>query len=117
MDVKDMGGPDVPESDWKTFRELRERALEGFSRETLSRVREVCEDTSRNPHERYREIYRYLRDRDEELARAFDDPRRSRMIYQLVAIQGHGLLEPEEFDRFSEETRSRIAVLTSDVPD
>lgn len=115
MDLTDMGGPDVPESDWKTFWELRERALERFSRKALSRVRELCEDTSRDPHEHYLAVSRYLRDRDEELARTFDDPRRSRMISQLAAIQGHGLLEPEEFDQFSEETRTRVGVLTSEI--
>lgn len=112
MDVKAMGNPEVPESDWKTFRELRERALERFCRESLSRVQELCGDTSRDPHERYLEVSRYLQDRDEELGRAFHDPRRTRMIYQLAAIHSAGLLEPEEFDRFSEETRSRIEVLT-----
>jgi hypothetical protein len=46
-----------------------------------------------------------LQDRDEELAHAFNDPRRSRMIVQLAAIHAYGLLESEEFARFTAGTR------------
>jgi hypothetical protein len=56
-------------------------------------------------------VFRFLQSRDEELAHAFDDPRRSRMIVQLAAIDAYGLVEPEEFKRFSERTRVTIESL------
>jgi hypothetical protein len=47
------------------------------------------------------------------LANVFDDPRRSRMIVQLAAFYQHGLLEPDEFRRFTARTRTTIESLTT----
>jgi len=99
------------EADWRTFRDLREAALDRFCRRVLSEIRDLSEDTSRSHHERYRAIYGLLQARDDELADAFDAPRRSRMLWQLAAIHGHGLLEPSELARFSAETRETIESL------
>lgn len=102
-----MRSHEVPESDWKVFRELRERALQRFCDRALARARELSRDESRSPHKRFRKVFRYLQDRNEDLAYAFDNPGRSRMVVQLAAIHGLDLLEPEEFARFTEETRKR----------
>jgi len=101
-----------PESDWKIFRELREVALERFCRRVLEELEPVCLDNSRSHHERYLDVFRLLQKRDQELACAFNDPRRSTMIVQLAAIHAYGLLEPDEFARFSPQTRDTIESLT-----
>jgi hypothetical protein len=93
-----------PEPDWRAFRELREVALERFCKRTLDDLESFRVDESRSHHER-----------DAELAQAFNDPRRSRMIPQLAAIHAYGLLEPEELARFTSETRSTIEDLARDV--
>jgi hypothetical protein len=62
-------------------------------------------------------MYRFLRTRDKELAHAFDDPRRSRMIGQLAAIHSHRLLEPRELERFTEPTRAPIEWLARELKD
>jgi hypothetical protein len=98
----------VPESDWKIFRELRELALERFCKRVLDELPRFGEDTSRNHHERYLELYGWLQDRDDELARAFNDPRRSGMLLQLAVIHALGLLEPDELARFTSETRDSV---------
>ena len=97
-----------PESDWKTFRALREVALERFCERVLEELEPLCLDTSKSHHQRYLDLFRLLRDRDEELAHAFNDPRRSRMIVQLAAIHAYGLLEPDELARFTQDTRDTI---------
>lgn len=51
----------------------------------------------------------------DELARAFDDPRRSLMLWQLAAIPAHGLLKPDEFARFTPRTRERVQVLAQEA--
>lgn len=107
-----MVSQDVPESDWKVFRELREGALQRFCDRTLSRVEEFCQDESRSAHDRYLAVYRYLRERDEELAYAFDDPKRSQMVPQLAALHALDLVEPEEFARFTEATREKVELLS-----
>ena len=106
---------DVRESDWRVFRELRQIALDRFCKRVLEEVNRHSGNASRSHHERYRDVYRLLRERDEELARAFDDPRRSHMISQLAAIYSRDLLNPEEFARFSPETRETIESLVKEL--
>jgi len=105
---------DVPESDWKIFRELRELALERFCERTLEELESLRRDTSRSHHARYRDVFRVLQTRDDELAHAFNDPRRSRMIVQLAAIHAYRLLEPHELGRFTARTRTTIESLVKE---
>ena len=102
---------DFPESDWKTFRALREVALERFCNRVFAEVEALCRDPSRSPHERYLDLCRLLRERDKELAYSFDDPRRSTMILQLAALHASGLLEPDELARFTRRTRDVVESL------
>ena len=105
---------DVPESDWKVFRELQQRALERFCQRALEEVRTILGHSSRSHHNRYLDVFRLLQTRDDELAHAFNDPRRSRMIIQLAAIHAYGLLEPNELERFAERTRATIESLAKE---
>jgi len=105
----------VRESDWKTFRELREVALGRLCGRILEEVTELSTDDSRSHQERYRALWSLLRDRDEDVARAFDDPRRSRMLWQLAAIHHLGLLNPKEIERLHAETRETIESLSKEL--
>lgn len=109
-----MVSDDFPESDWKVFRELRELALERFCKRVLEELEPLRRDTSRSHHERYLDLFQFLRARDEELAHAFNDPRRSRMYVQLAAIHAYGLLEPHELGRFTARTRATIELLAKE---
>ena len=99
---------DFPESDWKTFRQVRELALERFCQRVLDKIEQIIRDPSLSQHQRYLKVFRFLRDRDDELAQAFNDPRRSRMILQLVMVHKYGLLTPDELGRFTARTRETI---------
>jgi hypothetical protein len=104
-----------PESDWKIFRELRELALQRFCERVLDEIEPLRLNTSRTYHERYLDVSRFLQERDERLGRAFNDPRRSQMIFQLAAMHADGLLEPSEFSRFSAGTRATVASLAKEL--
>lgn len=97
-----------PESDWKIFSQLRLLALERFCKRVLDEVPRLSLDTERSHHQRYLELFRWLGERNDELATAFDDPRRSQMLRQLAAICAYGLLTPDELGRFTPHTRERI---------
>jgi hypothetical protein len=99
------------ESDWKTFRDVRGVALERFCKRVLDQVPRLLPDSERTYYERYLELFRWLGERDDELAQAFNDPRRSQMLWQLAAIYAYGLLEPDEFARFTPQTRERVHLL------
>ena len=96
---------DFPEHDWKTFKRLRDVALERFSQ----RIRAECiakfNDETLTAHERYLAVYRLIQDRDEEIVRIFDSLRRSTALLQLRQFWRHGLIDEKEAQTFSEETR------------
>jgi hypothetical protein len=96
------------EADWKVFRELRERALQRFCERVLAEIEQIRLDATKSDHARYLEIYRLIQRRDEELAGAFNDPRRSRLFVQLAQLRNLRLLHEDEYLRFSEQLRSSI---------
>ncbi len=103
----------VPESDWKKFRRLREVALERLCDRTLKEIARLAVDASSGSHQRYLEIYELIQRRDREIARAFNDPRRSRALQQLSAMHALGLLEDGELDAFTDETRETVEFLST----
>ena len=104
--------PNAPESDWKTFRALREVALQRFCERVLGEVVSIAQDSSGSHHERYLALFRLMQRRDEQLAHAFNNVARSRMIVQLAALHMLGLLAPHELEQFTRETRSMVESLT-----
>ena len=105
----------VPESDWKVFRDVQKVALERFCARVLEEIEAASSDTSRSYHERYLTIYRLLQKRDKELAPAFSYPRRSAMMIQLVALYMRGILQPEEWARFTPQTRTGIESVVAEA--
>lgn len=99
---------DIKESDWKVFRELRPTALERFCQRILDEIQRVSVDVTQSPHQRYLAVYELIRRRDREIANAFNGPRRSAAIQQLLSIRSHRLLTEEELGRFSPELRELV---------
>ncbi len=95
----------IKESDWKLLSQLRTVALERFCQRILLEIESINTNSAMNAHQRYLEIYKIIARRDKEIAQTFNDHRRSTALNELAAIQSHGLLTPEEFLRFSHETR------------
>ena len=103
----------IRESDWKILRDLKQLALERFCERTLGEIAAITIATSKGAHERYLEVFRLIDRRDEELALAFNDLRRSNAIIKLVAMRVRGFITDEEFQRFSEETRDVVERILS----
>ena len=102
---------EIPERDWKVFREVREDALERLCERALRDAKALVEDSSRTHHERFLELFALVVEQNERVARGFDDPKRSAMLAQLAFLCGLGLLEGEELARFSEGTQERLRAL------
>ena len=103
---------DILESDWKIFRTVRQAALDRYCARVLDECAAVIRDTSIANHERYLRLYRMLDKRDDELASAFNDFRRSTAIIQLAHIRRLGVVTDEELGRFSKETRDFVVSLS-----
>ena len=107
---------EIKESDWKIFRKLHPVAVERFCERVLAESELLHRDTTRSAHERYLALYQFFHQRNKELARLFDDFRRSTALWQIAAIKGQGLLTGEEFAQFSEETQNVVAALLGEAP-
>ncbi len=101
-------GPVMRESDWKIFRQLHQTALDRFCRRVLSEVAELSAAPGEKAHETYLRVFKLVKQRDKELAKAFDELSRSRAFLQLLIIRALGLVTEEELARFSSETREAM---------
>jgi hypothetical protein len=94
---------DIKESDWKVERYCQ-RVIEEV------RLAAACNDSY---HDCYLKVFQLIRDRDKTMARAFDDPRRSTAMVQLLNIVNEGLLTDDELKQFSQELRGWIEAIKS----
>ena len=97
--------PQIPEADWKAFRQLHELALERFSQAVRTQCIAKFGDTALSEHERYLAVYELIQSRNSEMARLFDSPRRSMAIIHLRGFWEHGLIGEQDVQGLSEETR------------
>jgi hypothetical protein len=102
---------DIPEADWKLFRQLQPLALERFCERVLSEIRDGSSLSGQSAHQRYLRVFEIVRDQNKDLAALFDNPRRSTARLQLSFIHSHDLLTPEEVKRFSAETQQMLSAL------
>jgi len=105
--------PDIPERDWKIFREIHRVARERFCERVLSEIASASSAPDQGADERYLQVFEMVRDKDKKLGALFDNPRRSRARGQLSMIASAGLLTEEELSRFWPETRKSINVFAS----
>jgi len=103
----------IPESDWRQFKEVHPMLSERFCRQTLEELASVIGSSEGSAHDRYTKAYGLLQRRDKELARAFDDFRRSTAITQLAMMRSMGLLADDELRRFTPETQRFVEGLSS----
>jgi virulence-associated protein VapD len=101
----------IRESDWKLFRRLHAVALQRFCQQVIEEINKATSNCTQDYHKRYLDVFNLIMDRNDEMAQAFDDMRRSNAFFLLANIQGSHLLTDEEFSQFSPETREAVAVI------
>jgi len=99
---------EIKESDWKLLRQLHSEALERFCKQILLEIERINSDRAKSFHRKYLDIYEVLQRRDKEIAKTFDDLRRSTALTQLASVKARGLLTEDEFLRFSQETQNAV---------
>jgi hypothetical protein len=102
---------EIKEPDWKVLRRVHPLALERFCERVLAEIDRVSRDGAKGHHARYLQIFRIIQQRDREIARLFDNPRRSHALTMLAQIRSQGLLTEDEFSSLSPETRGAIQML------
>jgi len=99
--------PDIPERDWKIFREIHRVARERFCERVLSEIASASSAPDQGAHERYLKVFEIVRDKDKKLGGLFDNPRRSSARGQLSMIASAGLLTEEELFLFCRKHASQ----------
>jgi hypothetical protein len=104
---------DFPESDWRQFKEVHGKLQEQYCLRVLEEVRAATEDADGSAYDRYLRICKLIRERDKDMARAFDDFRRSTAVMQLGIMRRMQLLTDDDLRRFSELTQTRVEGIAS----
>ena len=105
---------DIPDSDWRRFKEVHTKAEERYCERILEEVKViVSRSTDESAYARYVKVNKLIRDRDSQMAKAFGDYRRSTAVMQLGIMRRMKLLTDDEVSVFSEQTRTRIEGIAS----
>lgn len=102
---------EIKESDWKLLRRLHRVALERFCRHVIEEISADTSDRADDYHGCFLKVFALVNERDRELARTFDDLRRSNAVILLAGLMGEGLLSEEEFSQFGAEKRVTVAAI------
>jgi hypothetical protein len=102
---------EINEPDWKVLRRVHPLALERFCERVLAEIDGVSRNGAKSHHARYLQIFRIIKQSDGEIARLFDNPRRSHALTMLAQIRSQDLLTEDEFSSLSPETRAAIQML------
>src|SRR5262245_21214454 len=104
---------DIPESDWRRFKELHQKLLERYCRQILEEVKSASQSSEGTWYDRYRKVYQLIDEHDNQMANAFDDFRRSTAVMQLGIMRRMKLLTGEELRVFSDQTRRAVEGIAS----
>ena len=100
---------EIAEKDWKHFKTLHQLAVNRFSKETLSNISQIIASKEiETKHEKYLEIYQYIKKRDKLLGDCFNEYRRSTAKLSILQIYNLGLFKPEEFNLFSDDVKDFV---------
>ena len=102
---------EIKESDWKVLRRVHPLAVERFCERVLGEVERLARDSAQSLHERYLQIYKLMEQRDREMARLFNDPKRSRALTMMVHMRAEGLMTDEEFAELTDGTQRALEIL------
>lgn len=98
----------MDEPDWKRFKPLRKLATERFCQGVLKEAAAITASNEGTAHERYRELYQLMDERDKEIVQLFDPHTRSRAAMQLISLCQMWLVTEDELTVFSDDLQARV---------
>ncbi|MFM2484334.1 hypothetical protein [Celerinatantimonas yamalensis] len=97
----------MKESDWKTFKIIKKKAIEQFCTRALDEFETVISDTNEPVHNRYLLLYKLVQNRDKEMSFIFDNHSQSNARMQLTMIRANGLADGSLLVELSDEFREQ----------
>ena len=106
-DSKAYDAQRIPEKDWKHFKVVHDAALERYCTRVIQECQEVLTDAAVSARDRFLQVSRVARERNREMASAFDDMRRSTAVLRLATMIGLDVVTAEELEQFSSLVREK----------
>lgn len=101
---------DFPEADWKCLQKLKSILLERLCERINQKTLALLNDPSKTHYEKYLAVFEKTRRDDRDVARAFDDWRRSRLGTIILELHRLGLFTESELQGFSPAIEEYIAL-------
>jgi len=101
----------IPESDWKILRAIKAEVLNVSCEQVLEKIKKTIEEQSENKHKTYLDLWKILKEEDQEISVMFDDLKRSNAIHKLAAWKRNGVISDTSFAEFSNETKHKVLAL------
>ena len=102
---------ELTKSQKKKVRALIELGLKRDYIDGIKRVKDLVnsfKDYESNPKEYYHKLYRTVSEKDEDIARRYDDLRGSQYFVRLIILLREGVLSVEELQDLDVELRQKI---------
>lgn len=93
----------MKESDWKKFKQIKERALERFCARAMADFEEAMQTEELSHYGRYLYLYKLVENVDKRLSILFDGNSRSKAQIQLMLIRSESLVDEHELEGMSDE--------------
>lgn len=103
----------IDESDWKFLKKEKDSILNEYCGRILQQAESIIHGENTSKYQSYMELYRFLHEKDKELAAMFDDLRRSNALIKICHMFRYEALSLSALDRFSHKTKERIHNLLS----
>lgn len=95
----------MKESDWKIFKEIKEKAIEKYCAIALQEFSEVIHDEDEHIHNRYLLLFELVQNRNKEMSLIFDGQSRSKAHIQLMIMRREGLADDKLLGKLSNKFR------------
>jgi hypothetical protein len=100
----------IPEADWKYLRTIMLEMLETLCKRINNKALQILTNAQLSDHEKFLGLHEHVIEKNEIIARCFDDWRRSNILIKLLALKQERLLTDKHAGHLSEETLERIAI-------
>lgn len=108
-----MHPPELKESDWKKYKPLRLKAIERYCLAVFKDTKKICDGSDKTAHDRYRNLYTLIEERDKKIGQLFDPQTRSRAVAQLAILHKEGFITDDETKVFSPELHTWLTWFAS----
>jgi len=104
----------IAEKDWKLLRSMVDRKLDQACGKLLGEIESTIHGKKDSGnHKAYLAVYKIVDSGDREIAKMFDNLRRSTAIMTLANWKHNGLLTTQELAEFSDQTQATIELITN----